>query len=254
MAKPKLLIVGTFHFHQDGVAYLDIQSPQRQAELEGLAKKFAEFQPDALAVERMPEQEAAVNRRYQQYLADGIIDVEDLRKSDTVYQNEGDVDEIVMLGFRIAQQRGLTQLKAVNCPGEWLHDEAMAYARAHQPDLAEGVELRGQQLLQAMLPHIQKPLPDIYRFLHQPETALMQHSETFLYLNAIGAFDSYEGANFVSAWYARNLRIFANLQALARQYERILLLIGFGHLQTLNTFAKDSFDLEWVDPLCVLGE
>jgi Family of unknown function (DUF5694) len=45
---------------------------------------------------------------------------------------------------------------------------------------------------------------------------------------AVGADDGYVGAHVVVQWYQRDLRIFANLSAIAQPGDRILLSIGQG--------------------------
>ena len=52
----------------------------------------------------------------------------------------------------------------------------------------------------------------------------------------MGAEGAYPGPDHVTAWYNRNLRIFANLQRLAAAPdERILLVIGAGHVRIDTT-------------------
>jgi hypothetical protein len=56
------------------------------------------------------------------------------------------------------------------------------------------------------------------------------------------------GADLGAAWYARNLRIFRNLQRLGEcPEERVLLFIGAGHVPLLRFVAQASPEHERVE-------
>lgn len=62
----------------------------------------------------------------------------------------------------------------------------------------------------------------------------------------VGDDDEYPGVDATTAWYNRNLRIFANLQRITEQSdERILLVIGAGHVPILRhaVLAHPSYEL-----------
>lgn len=55
------------------------------------------------------------------------------------------------------------------------------------------------------------------------------------------------GADLVGEWYKRNLRTYANLwRAVEEGDERVVLLIGAGHVWTLRTFLRENPDFEVV--------
>ena len=57
----------------------------------------------------------------------------------------------------------------------------------------------------------------------------------------------YGTTNPVTNWYKRNLRIFTNLYRISEPGDRILLLIGSGHLSILRRLAIDAPDVCLVD-------
>lgn len=64
----------------------------------------------------------------------------------------------------------------------------------------------------------------------------------------VGEGDEYPGVDRVTAWYNRNLRIFANLQRITKQPdERILLIIGAGHLPILRHTVLASPEYQLVE-------
>lgn len=63
----------------------------------------------------------------------------------------------------------------------------------------------------------------------------------------VGFPDHHIGADLVGEWYKRNLRIYANLwRAVEEGDDRVVLLIGQGHVWTLRTFLRENPDFEVV--------
>lgn len=70
----------------------------------------------------------------------------------------------------------------------------------------------------------------------------------------LGGGDDYARPDGATEWYNRNLRIFANLQRLtAGPGERLLLLIGSGHLPILRHCALASPEYALVEAADYLG-
>ncbi|CAN5736884.1 hypothetical protein BH23GEM8_BH23GEM8_22270 [soil metagenome] len=65
----------------------------------------------------------------------------------------------------------------------------------------------------------------------------------------MGAGDGYVGADLVSRWYERNIRIFANLKQITVPGDRILILVGSGHAPILRELISQDPTLVLVDPL-----
>ncbi|MEW6736827.1 MAG: DUF5694 domain-containing protein, partial [Acidobacteriota bacterium] len=70
----------------------------------------------------------------------------------------------------------------------------------------------------------------------------------------IGLGDQYPGANWVQYWYGRNLKIFVNLMRITESPDdRILVIIGAGHLKLLKQFAEESGSFVLENPLKYLS-
>lgn len=64
----------------------------------------------------------------------------------------------------------------------------------------------------------------------------------------VGGDGEYQGVDWVTHWYNRNLRIFANLQRITESpEERILLVIGGGHVPVLRQCVQASPEYELVE-------
>ncbi|MYA98728.1 hypothetical protein F4X90_03455 [Candidatus Poribacteria bacterium] len=66
----------------------------------------------------------------------------------------------------------------------------------------------------------------------------------------IGVGDQYVGLDWLLRWYERNLKIFVNLTRITESADdRILLIIGAGHVFLVQQFLEDSGDYIIESPL-----
>ena len=229
-APTTVLVVGTLHLANPGtdrnnVRTDDVHAPQRQAEVVAVVDALAAFRPTHVAIELPFASDSAFNASYGRYLAG----------ADTLRSNEVD-----QFGFRLAQRAGHARLWGVDSPQGMDFDAVAASAQAHaqQGRLAEGDSavaglVRGLQRVMAS-----GTVGDILRFANGP-TFDPAHA-SYLLMAGIGAGDDYAGADLAAGWYARNLRIFANVDRVAGPGDRVLLLIGAGHARLLREFFAAS--------------
>ena len=57
------------------------------------------------------------------------------------------------------------------------------------------------------------------------------------------------GAREMSAWWGRNMVIYARVAQLAEPGDRILVIYGSGHKFLLDQYIRQTPDLELIDPL-----
>ena len=86
--------------------------------------------------------------------------------------------------------------------------------------------------------------------LNDPKGRLASH-QVYLRSVRIGIGNQYPGANrFILFWYARNLKIFVNLtRIMEAKDDRILLIIGAGHIFLLQQLLENSGDYTVESPL-----
>jgi len=242
-ARAELLFVGVFHFDDQGLdAYkprfkIDIAAPGRQRELQDLTNQLARFRPTKIAVEAV----AADQRRLDSLYAAFVKGTFELGKN-----------EIHQIGFRLAKQLGLPKVHAVDA-------EARSYLRDDQ--VRAKLDSLGVSM-DALIKRIQDdPWSGRYRQLYARDDSLKtvrSLTEQLLYMNSaeririghgaylVGSFKfgsdlQYLGPDDATSWYNRNLRIFSNLQALtSSSNDRILLIVGAGHLPILRFLAESS--------------
>lgn len=247
--QPKVLLLGTFHFDYpnldahvtDEAAQVNVTDQKRAAELQELLDYVARFKPNKIVVERW--QGSNVNDNYQKYLAGEFK----LPKSET-YQ----------IGYRLGKRFGLDSLV--------LGDAAtLVRSLYYHPDSA---------VLRPLLDSIyndwdfsnDSPIDQAYDRLYDIEDEILVNStllDYFKYENSphrikrghgaylIGDFelDDHRGADALAMhWYARNLRIYRNIQkATTSPDDRILVIIGAGHLGILRQQFESSPQYELID-------
>ncbi len=243
--KPTLMILGTFHMANPGRDLVnleadDVLTPRRQGEIRELVQRLRAFRASRVAVEVDRRHQQALDERYRAYRAG---------------HRELDRSEVEQIGFRLARALGHPRVYAVDAlqdtpidPGE---TDFPTFAREHgQEDLLDAVLAEGARWKAREQAILEKgTILDLLRHLNQPEVQKKQHRVYFTIVR-IGAGDRYPGASWVQAWYGRNLRIFANLIRLVTSPDdRILLIIGAGHVYLLERFARESAFFRVARPL-----
>lgn len=96
-----------------------------------------------------------------------------------------------------------------------------------------------------------KTVTDLKSYLlhkNSPERNIMIHGKYLLSTTAMAAPDDYIGSDLQTSWYNRNLRIYGNIANLIENpNERILMLIGGGHLPVLLHAAEAFQVMELVE-------
>lgn len=234
--KPILLILGTYHMDNPGRDMKNFQAdnvlvPKRQREIEQLVSRLQTFRPTKIAVEVDPQDEAKLNEKYRRY------------REGRLHLGRNEVEQI---GFRLAKALGHPRLYAV----DWRRDISVdpsildfpSFAKAHgQKPLLDELDAKGAHHI-ARLEAIQRrgTIIDLLYHLNLPKVCREDHRAYFT-IARIGRGDQYPGAEWVQYWYGRNLKIFVNLTRITESNEdRILLIIGAGHVWLLQQFAKES--------------
>jgi hypothetical protein len=223
--RAEILVLGTYHMANPGHDIFNMQADdvlagRRQAEMTELIGVLKKFHPTKVAVER----EANDTRIANDY-ADYLVGKHELTRN-----------EIEQIGFRLAKELGHKAIYPVDADGDFPYLRLVKYAKA-----------TGRS----------KELDEIYGEVGEMVKAqgayLGSHTilETLLYMNSddrvardvgyyfrqahLGEPYDWAGADLVSDWFRRNMRIFTNFVQLANSPgERILVIYGAGHLGWLR--------------------
>jgi len=240
MNRASILILGTYHFASPGLDLVnmevpDVLMPEYQVQIEEISDLLAHFKPTKVAVEANTSRDNEVNELYSQYRQGKYA----------LTQNE-----VQQFGFRIASRFDHPRVYAIDDAGTALpFGEALEYASKHNPDFEKNLEQYIERLkAEGQLLQKTKTIRQILVHYNSPEQIKTDH---YFYLDFVplGAMDTYIGAEFLTAWYNRNIRIYANLQRIAENNDRILVIYGSGHLAILRELVGSSSNLELVNTL-----
>lgn len=231
----RVLLFGTFHFQDAGLDVVkqqdvDVMTAEAQAYLQGLSERLAGFRPTRVLLEYAPEEDATINQRYRDYLA-GTFELP--------------ANEIYQLGFRIARAAGHERVYTFdNRDVEWQAEAMFDYAKAHDsPEMNAFNEIIQSFTEEDARARATLPLAELLRRANDAELE-RRNMDLYLATNAIGAGDGYAGAAAAASWWARNFRMYANIQRLAEPGERIIAIGGAGHMAILKQLLAIDGRLE----------
>ncbi len=210
----EVLLFGIFHFKDEA---LPISQDDVQKQLDALARDISAFLPDAVAVELDKQKHG------------DRIDI-----SDGTWRNIP--NEAYCLGGRIASLADLNVIHPIDKPME-LNDDLIS---------PENLALIQPRLAFLKKADAETRIREKCLFMNS-EASLREDANIYLDLNGQNAKGEYLGSQHVAEWYFRNLCIFANLQDLARQYRRIVVLYGAGHVPILRDLVNTCDSMHLAD-------
>ena len=254
----RILLLGTFHFDDPGLDEYKPQfpwnplTPAHQREIEGVVERLAQYRPTRVALEWPWSRQTRLDSLYNAYRAGGL---------------ELGADERQQLGFRLAHRLGHERVYAIDAPARsYFPDMTEEEYNAHVARLVAGAEpslLANQQALEQRYETVHRqddslktvlPLDEYLVRENDPARVLANHGQYLIGGFRLGRDDDYLGPDMRTRWYNRNLRIFHNVQRItASSDERILVIIGSGHLPILRHAVEASPEYELVEVREYLG-
>lgn len=248
----KAMVLGVFHFDNPGLdSYkpkysFNILEEKRQEELAIFLNQIAEYKPTKILVEwDRIKVDSIANERYLNYL-NGTFSIDDKR------------NEVYQLGFKLAKKLGHKKIFCSDASAEWIGVEldwdnydVEAYLKSKgQYEKSTRYNFQSFYELCDSLKTVQT-LTEHLAMLNSPKNRLKDHQAYLTDLILEGAGDNYLGADAVTKWYRRNLRIFSNAYDITNfdSEERLLLIYGSGHVWQLRQFFIDSPDFEYIEPI-----
>lgn len=239
----EVMVLGTYHMANPGLDAVnreadDVYSDRRQAEIRELVDRLARFKPDRVLVEAAYG-DRRIHERYVAYLAD----------DHELTRNETD-----QIGYRLARQLGHESVYPIDYP---MFQDSTAYEFyvAHNPDAkemgeafsagwgaeakADDARLRSSSIAEYL---VYLNGPDIWSFGLDSRYMLATSVQ-------LAQYDQYAGADMLTSWYKRNLRMLTNLhRSVEEDDQRVLMLVGSGHNKILWELLDTSPILCRVDP------
>ncbi|NNE40769.1 MAG: hypothetical protein HKN14_07610 [Marinicaulis sp.] len=237
----KILILGVFHFTGGGNDEVNsdvdnMLSRSRQAEIDTLVSRLEIFAPDKILLEMPPEHEPKFNAIYEAYL-DG--------------EHELSVNERQQLGMRLAARLNHKKLYGVDYSNGLDYRPALAAAeQLGQLRLVEERAAMIDEIIAASKGDRQRPLLQRLRRLNSTDADSDHYG--YLTIAQMGSVSNPQGALQIIKWWERNLVIFARSAQYSEPGEKILIIVGAGHLYLLRQFFREARGFELVDTAAIL--
>lgn len=235
----QVLVLGTYHFANPGLDVVksevaDVLTPTRQSEIEQIVQALERFRPTKIALEVRRERTVWLDSLYAAYRSE----------QHTLSRNE-----VEQLGFRLADRLGHSRVLAIDHEGEFPFGALMQYAQAHDTAFVTRLQrATAEMAAEANRMQREETIGGILRTMNDPERIAMGHG-FYLEISRVGAGDTYVGADLLAKWYARNIRIFSDLQRIAQPEDRILVIFGSGHSAILRELVTSDPDMQLVEAL-----
>ena len=244
---PRLMVLGSYHMDNPGqdarnIEADDVLTPKRQKQIAEVLDRLAPFAPTKVAIEG-----AFVGSTWPaRYLS--------YRKGEYKLGR----NEIEQIGLRLAERMNLARVHPVDF-AMWMDGRVPAEIGEARPRPSPSPSAPAE-------PETPRSVPEVFREMEALVTGgkatvleilRYANSERFMredhatYIRGLRpdpySNELYGATNPVTNWYKRNLRIFTNLYRISEPGDRILLLIGSGHLSILRRLAIDAPDVCLVD-------
>lgn len=246
--RAKILLMGTLHFDYpnldahvtDEANQVNVEDARRAAELQEVLDYVSRFRPTKIVVERWPE--SNIDDRYQSYLAGDL----------ELYRSE-----VYQIGFRLAKRfehKHIYPCDAGTLVRSLYNHPDSAVLRPIMDSVYRDWDFSGDSKYDSRYDELydledkmltQSSMLDYYKYENSPHRIRRGHGA---YL--IGDFElGYQrGADALAMhWYARNLRIFRNIQRISEPDDRILVLFGAGHLGILRQQFESTPEFELIE-------
>ena len=236
-SRAQVLVLGTYHMANRGhdifnMQVDDVLASRRQSEIAQLIEVLKKFNPTKIAIERdlLSSNNSTTSEQARQY-ADYLAGKHELSR-----------DEVEQIGFRLAKELGHKTVYPVNADYDFPYQRLVNYAKAsgrskELDEISSGFAAKTKAQGEYLASHT---ILETLLWLNDDQKA---EYEIGLYyrLAHFGELGDWAGADLVSDWFRRNMRIFSNImQLIDSSNERVLVIYGYGHLGWLrNNVSSD---------------
>ena len=231
VSRPEILVLGTYHMANPGhdihnLHADDVLAPKRQREIAELIAVLKQFRPTKIAIEADPGSKK-VAQQYADYLAGTY----------TLSANE--IDQI---GYRLAKEMGHKAVYCVDADGDFPWQRVINYAKANNRTAELDSVDAGWGALTTQLDSVLRGHTVLQTMAYLNADARVRTDMALYFaVDRLGEPWEFAGPELIASWYARNIRIYHNIVALADSpNERILVVFGSGHLGWLRQDAASD--------------
>jgi len=256
-----IMLLGMYHFNNPGkdsynTEVDDYWSDKRQKEIKEVVHLLEEYKPTKILVELSPKEQSKIDSLYSLYLKNQI----------TLKDIQGGINEVYQIGFRLGKQLDEIDLITIDHHGSWLAPYADFIADTlvfedylkHNATYAQKMKEKNDMFLESSIRENLVYLNELEQILdnhnYYNNVAIKVKDTTnimFTYQESeqeisglpyqMRSFDFNNiGVELVAEWYKRNLFIYRNILENSNENDRILVIIGSGHVFYLNQLLENN--------------
>ncbi|QFF99127.1 hypothetical protein PB01_09960 [Psychrobacillus glaciei] len=230
--RPEVMIVGVYHLGDtsDLIKFESKDDNDLKLQAKEVVDALSRFNPTKLAVEAEWEVQSKLNESYRKYQLDDPKPTK---------------NEIQMIGFPLAKKSGLSEVSCVDWRGDDNEDtsleDILKYAEEYEPERYKKIMTTYVEPMQREFEKLsQLSILEGYKRVNEAETVKKMH-QVYMELAMIGKKKDYYATGWLTWWYKRNLIIYTNVRRLiSNPQDRILLLVGGGHVHLIKQFLEES--------------
>lgn len=262
----EVLLLGTYHMDNPGLDEVnvdadDVLAPKRQAEIEALVDRLAEWNADRVAVERPHDRSEELNERYREYRSGERAYDEEESFPSPHSERDGSAtecrSEVVQVGFRLADRLGHDRVAAVD-----EHPDESRY----ESDPFEGREVDSTRKTDVALADPEEmgravderlassTVVEYHRWLNRGELGRDNHDLMFDRGVRADTESRFGSPTALAYWYDRNVRMVHHVwRTMDEADERVVFVVGNGHVRALRHLLTEAPMFHPVSPLPYLN-
>ena len=239
----EVLLVGTFHFANFNLEnngdlvqqkIRDVLTDENQTELENIALKIAEFNPDKIFVEESYKKQEKLDSIFSSFPTS--TDYKTAKRQET-YQ----------LAFRVAKKLNHKKVYAIDLRTDFPYDSLLTeMKKAKQFELIKKDEFELEKLEKSAneLFSSDKTLSEIIFHYNQDKYRKDDINWYLSLANQGGERTNFVGSYLTSEWYRRNLHMYSIIQkSIKNKDKKIMILGGSSHIAMFKDFI--NYNPEW---------
>jgi hypothetical protein len=241
----EVMVLGSYHFGNPGMDVNNVQvdtvlTPDKQKQLEAVAKALLTFKPTRIMVEAESDAPDFAMLDYSGFTPDKL----------KIIPNERE-----QIGYRIAKMAGLSIVHGIDEqtgagePDYFPFSEMQTTAkRLYQTDIITKANAPVKASLAKF--EVEQKTKTVAEMLMSVniDPIYTNIATSYAYLK-IGDKDAQSGADLNAMYYLRNAKIFSKLMMVAKPGDRVLVVYGSGHNYWLRHFASNVPGYRFVDPV-----
>ena len=230
--KIKVLNFATIHLSNSSDRYtstFDLKSDKTKKEIKKIVDNLVKFQPTIVCLEIVPEEDSLTNISFQNYIKN--------QNNKTNYSKEID-----LIGFEVARLSGVKKIYGIDNHIGFDYPKLIDIAQTKTSWNAEvSKTLKKYENLSKL------PMLEQYKKFNDNDTK-EQSINDYNYLATIHTKNNFEGADIISEFYKRNLRMYSNFNDIPmNSNDRVLIIMGGTHTAYFDFFIQTDNRFELIN-------